>query len=324
MTTPAQDASYIGVDISGKTLGAALVGREGRVRERREAALDADSISAQVSRLVSELRDAAGGAGVAGLGVGVTGLVNPRTGRVVVSTDLPSIVRSDLRAELSQATGLDVLLENDANAAAYGEYVAGAGAGSRNMFYVTIGTGVGGAIIIDGRLWRGDSGFAGEVGHITIQPDGAQCSCGNNGCLETMASGPNIVRRTQDRLLRDSTSSLSRLGLKRDFTASDVAHAANEGDDFALLMIERTGRYIGTAIAAVINLLNIQRIVLGGGVMDAGKLILDPIIREAERRSFQPCFEATQIVAATLGADAVPTGAAMLARDGASHAGASA
>ena len=316
MTTPVPDASYIGVDISGATLGAALVDAAGRVLERREAALDADSVSAQVSRLVAELRDA-GGTTVSGLGVGVTGLVNPQTGRVLVSTDLPGIVRSDLRAELSQATGLDVLLENDANAAAYGEYVAGAGRGSRHMFYVTIGTGVGGAIIVDGRLWRGDSGFAGEVGHITIQPDGAQCSCGNNGCLETVASGPNIVRRTRDRLLRDSTSSLSRLGLKRDFTAADVAHAANEGDDFALMMLERTGRHIGTAIAAVINLLNIERIVLGGVIMEAGEHILSAVIREAGRRSFQPCFEATQIVAATLGPDSVPTGAAVLARDAA-------
>jgi glucokinase len=108
---------------------------------------------------------------------------------------------------------------------------------------------------------------------------------------------------------------LSRLGLKKNFTADDVAHQANEGDDFALMMIERTGRYIGTGVASVINLLNIERIVLGGGVMDAGQLILNPIIQEAKRRAFQPCFEATEIVAGTLGRDAITIGAAMLARD---------
>jgi glucokinase len=314
MSNPSPDTSYIGIDVSGTTLQAALVSADGRVVGRRKAALDPEAAAQQVARLVAELRDAGAGT-VSGLGVGVTGLVNPKSGRVVVSTDLPGIVRADLRAELARATGLDVLLENDANAAAYGEYVAGAGRGSRNMFYVTIGTGVGGAIILDGRLWRGDAGFAGEVGHITIQPDGVQCVCGNVGCLETVASGPNIVRRTQERLMRDSTSSLSRLGLKRDFTAADIAHAANEGDDFALLMLERTGRHIGQGIAAVINLLNIERIVLGGTIMEAGDLILGPVIREAGRRSFQPCFESTQIVAATLSADAVPVGAAMLARD---------
>lgn len=320
MTTPSPDSNYIGVDVSGTTLVAALVSREGRVVERREAALERDGVTRQVARAVSELRDAGGGS-VAGVGVGVSGLVSPKTGRVVVSNDLPALSRGDLRAELSQATGFDVLVENDANAAAFGEFTAGAGVGSRNLFYVTIGTGIGGAIIIDGRLWRGDSGFAGEFGHITIDPDGVECVCGNTGCLETVASGPNIVRRTQERLQRDSTSSLSRLGLKRDFTASDVAQAANDGDDFALLMLERTGRYIGTAIAAVINLLNIERIVLGGVIMEAGDLILAPIIREARKRSFQPCFESTQIVAATLARDAVPVGAAMLARDAAGSIG---
>ena len=115
--------------------------------------------------------------------------------------------------------------------------------------------------------------------------------------------------------MRDSTSSLSRLGLNTNFTAADIAHEAKNGDDFAALMMARTGRYIGTAIASVINLLNTERIVLGGGVMEAGELILNPIIREAGRRAFQPCFEATQIVAAALGTDAVSIGAALLARD---------
>ncbi|HLL14243.1 MAG TPA: ROK family protein [Pyrinomonadaceae bacterium] len=322
MSTVTPVSNYIGIDISGTSLCAALVSHEGQVIARREAALLAapDKLPAQLTALVSELRDAA--PNVAALGLGVPGLVSPETGRVVVSSDLPSVVRADLQSELARATNLPIALVNDANAAAYGEYIAGAGRGSRNMFYVTLGTGIGGALILDGKLWYGDSGFAGEFGHITIDREGIECTCGNTGCLETVASAPNIVRRTHERLVRDSTSSLTRLGLNKNFTAADIAHAANEGDDFALLMIERTGRYIGTAIAAVINLLNIQRIVLGGGVMDAGKLILDPIIREAGRRSFQPCFEATQIVAATLGGDAVPTGAAMLARDLASHAGA--
>jgi glucokinase len=319
MATPEASAKYIGVDVSGTTFYAALVGADAQVLERREEALERDNVAAQAARAVTGLRDAGGG--VAGIGVGVTGLVDPRTNRVIVSTDVPSLARSDLRAELSRAAGLEVLIENDANAAAYGEFVAGAGRGSRNLFYATIGTGVGGALILDGRLWRGESGFAGEFGHITIDPDGAQCSCGNTGCLETVASAPNIVRRTQERLRRDGTSSLSRLGLKRDFDASDVAHAAREGDDFALMMLERTGRHIGQGLAAVINLLNIERIVLGGVIMEAGQLLLDPVIREAGRRSFQPCFESTQIVAASLARDAVTVGAAMLARDAGKNGG---
>ncbi|MDQ3685713.1 MAG: ROK family protein [Acidobacteriota bacterium] len=314
-------ANYIGVDLSGTTLCAALVSGAGQIIERREMTLDGDNVAAQVARITAELRDAA--PHIASLGVGVPGLVNRETDRVVVSVDLPSVVRGDFHAEVERATGLKVELENDANAAAYGEYVAGAGRGSRNMFYVTIGSGIGGALIIDGKLWLGTSGFAGEFGHITIDPEGNECTCGNIGCLETYASAPNIVRRTHERLFRDGTSSLSRLSLNRDFTASDIAHEAMNGDDFALLMIERTGRYIGTAVAAVINLLNPERIVLGGGVMEAGDLILDPVIKEAGRRSFQPCFESTQIIAATLGPAAVSIGAAMLARDAGRNGGAS-
>jgi glucokinase len=180
-----------------------------------------------------------------------------------------------------------------------------------------IGNGIGGAIILDGKLWTGSSGFAGEVGHITIDTEGIECVCGNTGCLETVASAPSIVRRARERLHRDSTSSLSRLGLNKDFTADDVAHEANEGDDFALMMIERTGKYIGTGVASVINLLNIEKIILGGGVMDAGQAILNPIIQEAKRRAFQPCFEATEIVAGKLGKDAITIGAATLAHDAA-------
>ncbi|HZT59517.1 MAG TPA: ROK family protein [Pyrinomonadaceae bacterium] len=313
---PQNQQQYVGVELCAATARAALVSASGEVAARREAALAGEDLAAQIARLVSELRDSAG-ARVAAVGVGVPGLVNPRTGRVVISSDIPSVVRADLRAELSKATGLPVALDNDANAGAVGEYVAGAGRGSRNMFYVTIGTGIGGAIIIDGKLWRGASGFAGEFGHITIDPEGIECACGNVGCLETVASAPNIVRRTHERLLRDSTSSLSRLGLNKNFTAADIAHAARDGDDFAALMMERTGRYIGTGLAAVINLLNTERVVLGGGVMDAGELIIDPIIREARRRSFQPNFESTQILAATLGPDATPIGAALIARDAA-------
>ena len=310
--------SFIGIDVYSPALRAALVKADGVVVERREVALDPEaSIAPQVAHVVAELRDAAGATPAVSLGLGVPGLIDLQTNRVVVSSDLPAVLRGDLGAELRQATGLPAVLVNDANAAAYGEYMVGAGRGGRNMFYVTIGAGVGGALILDGKLWLGATGFAGEFGHITIDPEGNECVCGNRGCLETFAAAPNIVRRTHDRLNRDGTSSLSRLSLNKNFTATDIAREARNGDDFALMMIERTGKYIGTAVAAVINLLNIERIVFGGGVMEAGELILDPITREAKRRSFQPCFEVTQLVAATLGADAVLVGAALLARDAA-------
>ncbi|HEV8134905.1 MAG TPA: ROK family protein [Pyrinomonadaceae bacterium] len=305
----------IGMHFSGPRLQAALINDAGQVLERREATISPKTMIQQVASIARELGSQGGD--VSALGFGIPGLVNRQTDVVIVSPDLPTGIRENLHKELTEATGLRVELENDANAAAYGEFKVGAGVGSHNIFYMMIGNGIGGAIILDGKLWTGTSGFAGEVGHITIDTEGIQCVCGNTGCLETVASAPSIVRRARERLHRDSTSSLSRLGLNKDFTADDVAHEAKEGDDFALMMIERTGKYIGTGVASVINLLNIEKIILGGGVMDAGSLILNPIIQEARRRAFQPCFEATQIVAGTLGRDAITVGAAMLARDAA-------
>ena len=310
MTTPS--SNFIGINVSGTQARAALIDQAGELLETKVAEITPKQIIPQLAALVEDL---ARRGPVASIGVAIPGLVNRQTDRVIAPRDMPSAMVEDLHAQLMQATGLRVELENDANAAAYGEYKAGAGLGARNMFYMMIGNGIGGAIIVDGKLWTGASGFAGEVGHITIDTEGLECVCGNTGCLETVASAPSIVRRARERLYRDNTSSLSRLALNKSFTAEDVAHQAKEGDDFALMMIERTGKYIGTGVATVINLLNIERIVLGGGVMDAGSLILNPIIQEAKRRAFQPCFEATQIVAAKLGLDAAPIGAALLARD---------
>jgi glucokinase len=311
--SPHTDPTFIGIELCGSKLRGATVDNEGVISERKEVVVQPESFVAQVTDLVNALRH--DGNNVSAVGIAIPGLVNRQSDRVITSSHLPPKVRENLHAEVMEATGLRIELENDANAAAYGEYKVGAGRGSRDMFYITIGQGIGGAIILDGKLWTGSSGFAGEVGHITIDTEGSECVCGNTGCLETVASAPNIVRRANERLNRDSTSSLSRLAMNKDFTADDMAHEAMEGDDFASMMIERTGKYIGTGVASVINLLNIERIVLGGGVMKAGDLILNPIIQEAKRRAFQPCFEATEIIAASLGEDATTIGAAMLARD---------
>jgi glucokinase len=312
MTTPR--TNYIGINISGTQVRAALVDQDGALIDTKVAQVAPKELISQLAGMIEQLRSKGS---IAAIGVAIPGLVNRQTDRVIAPRDLPPTIVEDLHGELTRASGLRVELENDANAAAYGEYKVGAGRGARNMFYMMIGNGIGGAIILDGKLWTGASGFAGEVGHITIDTEGLECVCGNTGCLETVASAPSIVRRAHERLIRDSTSSLSRLALNKTFTAEDVAHQANEGDDFAHMMIERTGKYIGTGVASVINLLNIELVVLGGGVMDAGSLILNPIIQEVKRRAFQPCFEATEIVAAKLGLDGAPIGAALLARDAA-------
>ena len=320
-TIPTSESVFIGLDLGGTTLKAALVSATGellyesRVDSERERS---DRLLAQITETASALRDHPQGAGrVASIGIGVPGLVNRKTNRIEVLTNLPALAEVDLIGELSRATGLPVVLDNDANAAAYAELQVGAARGRSDVFFVTLGTGIGSGLIINGHIYRGAAGFAGEFGHMTIDPEGIECGCGNVGCLETIASGPNIVRRTRERLYRDRTSSLSRLAIPRDreFTAEDIARAAREGDEMAQVMMERTGMFLGIALAAVINLLNIEMVVMGGGVMEAGELILRPTIKETRRRAFPPSFNSCEIVIARAGPSAGMIGSALLARD---------
>jgi len=294
------------------TMRGVVISEAGETIASRDAVYEPENLISAITDLTNGLRESGE---LKSVGLAIPGLVNRETDRVLFSTGLPFTAQDHIHAELMQATGLRFELENDANAAAYGEYKAGAGRDARDIFYIGIGDAIGGAIILDGTLWTGASGCAGEIGHITINTDGAECVCGNVGCLETIASGPNLVRRARERLNRDSTSSLSRLAMQEEFTAGDVALEATNGDDFAIMMLERTGRSIGIAVASMINLLSIERIILGGTIMEAGDLILKPIVEEARKRSFQPCFEATKIVPALLGVNGVAIGAALLARD---------
>lgn len=297
------DSTYICVDLSDATIRAAIVMSSGEILERREVGLENENLISEVSAVVSNLREEYPQA--QGICIGLPGIVSRETRRVLVSSALPILVEEDLYKLLSESTGLPVTLENDANAAAFAEYVLGAGQSSRNMFYATIGAGVGGAIIFEGKLWTGTNGFAGEFGHIVIDPEGTE--------LEAVASAAGIIRRTRARLERDNTSSLSTLSMNPSFTVTDIVNAAGEGDDFAKMMLERTGKFIGMTIASVINLLNIERIVLGGAVMEAGDLVLNPLKEEAQRLAFKPCYESTEIVTAALSSDAVVLGAMLLA-----------
>lgn len=304
--------NFAGIEVALATLRGVLLSEAGAVIARHESSYEPENLIKAIVDLSGSLREAGE---IASVGLAIPGLVNRETDRVLISTGLPFTAQEHIHSELMQATGLRFDLENDANSAAYGEYKAGAGRDARDIFYIGIGDAIGGALILDGRLWTGASGCAGEIGHVTIDTEGAECICGNTGCLETTASGPNIVRRARERLNRDSTSSLSSLATQEEFTVADLARAANNGDDFSIMMLERTARSIGIAVASIINLLSIERIILGGPIMEAGELILNPIIAEAGKRSFQPCFEATRIVAAELGADGVAIGAALLAKD---------
>lgn len=239
------------------------------------------------------------------IGLTIPGLINRDTRRVAFSAAFPEHQEVDLLTELEKVTKLKILIENDANAAAYGEYMLGAGRESRSMFYVTLGAGVGGAFIFDGKIWHGTNGFAGEFGYLAIDEDGTR--------LEEVASATNIIRRTRSRFHQDSTSSLGKMP-EAEITVADVVREARDGDDFSQLMLERTGGYVGTAIAGVINLLNIDKIVIGGEVMQAEDVVLNAIVEKARQLSFKPSFETTQIVVGELGTNATAVGVALLSK----------
>lgn len=312
---------FIGVDLGGTTVKVALVNREGRILTQKRSATEGDTAESLLTQIVSLVRETASSAEAGGrveaVGIGLPGLVNARLGEIELLPNLPNVSTKGFLPELKKRLALPAAADNDANVAGYAEHQCGAGAGHTNLLFVGLGTGVGSGLVINNRIYRGTAGFAGEFGHTTVDPEGLECVCGNQGCIETIASAPNIVRRARARLFHDSTSSLSRLGLTPGgkFTSEDVANAAAEGDELAQLILERTGTFLGIALANAINLLSFDMVVLGGGVMAAGDLILKPAVDEVRRRAFKPSFRECKFALAKLGSDAGMIGAALLGRD---------
>jgi len=295
---------FVGIEISNAALNAVVIGENDDIVETRAALLpDPDSLLPHLIELIDGLNKGVGGFNR--IGIAVPGLVDRATGRVAFSANIPRHSDFDLASEVRSATDFPAVIENDANAAAFAEFQLGAGRGSRNLFYATLGDGVGGAFIFDGEIWRGASGFAGEFGYVPINSEGAR--------LEEVASAANIIRRTRNRFSQDSTSSLNKIG-EESINLTDIIAAAEREDDFAQMMLERTGMYVGTAIASVINLLNVETIVVGGAIMEAKHLVLDALVERARELSFAPSFESTSIVEGELGQNAAAIGAALVCK----------
>jgi glucokinase len=300
-----RECSFVGIEVSfSEYTAVGLASDNTIVASERAPVTDLENPVGDLAAFIDSLK--AKHTSCRGFGVAVPGLVRRGTGLVAYSTHIPGHAGVDIAETVKSKSGVEAVIENDANAAAYAEYKLGAGRGSRHMFYATIGRGVGGALIVDGRIWHGVAGFAGEFGYIAVNSDGMR--------LEDLASADSIVRRTRNRFHQDNTSSLNKVS-ERSMTIVDILSAASQNDDFARLMIERTGAYVGTAVAGVINLLNIETVVIGGPTMQAGELLLDSIIRSARELSFSPSFESTQILAGELGDLAAATGAALLASE---------
>lgn len=292
----------VGIEVSHSAIRAVCLRRNGKINDAVKAALSgADDKFVQVVAFINEIKNRFGK--FEKIGIAVPGLVHGETRRVAYSKQFPEHEEVDFLDLLESNTNLKVLVDNDANAAAYGEFTLGAGRGSSSMFYATIGSGVGGAFIFDGKIWRGASGFAGEFGHIVVNSEGLK--------LEDLASSENIVRRTKARFHQDQTSSLNKIGEEK-ITLADIVKAARNEDDFAQMMLVRTGTYVGTAIAGVINLLNVETIVIGGEIIQEEIPVLEAIVERAKEMSFAPSFENTKIIESKLGENAAAAGAALL------------
>ncbi len=310
----------IGVDIGGTSVKLGLVSARGRVlaratfltgrsagRERTLEALTGRGRELQVRARRLGLR-------VAGLGIGAPGAIDVERGRVYFFPNLPGWKDTPLRALLERRLSLRVRLDNDANAMAFGEYVFGAGQGARNVIALTLGTGVGGGIIFDGRLFHGPAYSAAEIGHLVINEDGPRCACGNNGCIETYVGNGYFVRMVRAEL-RAGARSVLRRWVETDgeeLTPLLVSQAARRGDLFARQVWRRTGEHLGTALVGLVNILNPERIILGGGIAQNRAFLFPAIRRTIRKKAFPIAARSVRVIPAALGVDAGLVGAAAL------------
>lgn len=304
----------IGIDVGGTKVNAFRVGRDGFILDRSSAPTPAADPEATLATMI-ELAHGVRSDDVVAVGVGAAGLVHVADG---VLRFAPNLAWRDMAIaeRMRAALGLPCQVDNDATAAAYGEYRFGAGRGYRHLLLVTVGTGIGGGIVSDGRLFRGAHGFAAEIGHVIVDPAGPLCGCGNHGCWEQVAAGRAIGRLGRETARTSEGSTLRRLagGDPEQVTGEHVTEAARRGDAAAVRILAEVGRRLGEGIGGLVNILDPQVVVVGGGAILAGDLLLDPA-----RAAFRDAVEAPEhrppvpIVAAELGNDAGGVGAASLA-----------
>ncbi len=319
----AAEPLILGVDLGGTKILAAVVDPKGKMVSRDHSVTPASKGPEAVVQAILESADRAlSQAGIRStdlltIGVGAPGLSDPEAGVLFTSPNLPGWEDVPLGDIVEGKFGKRVFLINDANAAAVGEFYFGAGRTARNFIYVTVSTGIGGGIMIDGRIYTGSTGTAGEIGHMTIDPQGPPCNCGNIGCWEQLGSGTALAREARLNILAGARTSILDLagGDMEKVNAEAIHRAAQNGDSLAMELIARTGMYVGIGLANLINLFNPELIVIGGGLSNIGDMLLEPAYREAERRSFKQSFRAVRFRRAELGRNSGVLGAAAFAHE---------
>lgn len=317
MTSPV----VLGLDIGGTKLAAGVGTLTGEVLGwQLEPTRPEEGPLAVMARLIEMGRRAIADAGVPlaavkAVGIGCGSPLNRQTG-VVSPSHLPDWVDVPVTQMVTEALGIPAYLENDANAAALGEHRFGAGQGVRNMVYLTVSTGIGGGVILDGRLWRGERDAAGEIGHTSVAWNGRQCRCGRRGCLEAYASGTGIAERAREAVLAGEASGLTALaGDVSRITAAHVVAAARQGDPVAVRVWEETVQVLAAGITNAANTLAVELVVLGGGVTRAGDALFEPVKRLVANQLFRPLPEVVTVVPARLGEQVGVLGAAAVALD---------
>lgn len=312
-------AYVIGMDLGGTFIKAAALDPNGNVNARSRVPTEVkggrEKVVANMLTIVKDLEREMGGKTPTGLGVGVPGVLDLEGGIVIKSPNFPDWNGFPLREKLLKTLPYPVVLENDANAAAVGEQWLGAGRGEASFLFITLGTGVGGGLIINGALWKGTKGKAGEFGHLVVEPDGPLCGCGGHGCLEVYASAQGTVRMVRDALRGGKASLIGELADKGEKVIDPelVAQAALQGDSLALEVYRKLGRYLGIAIVDVINLLDIKCFILGGGISHAFPYFIGPLMQEVKERIFGISGEEIRVIKAQCGEDAGLLGAGYLA-----------
>jgi glucokinase len=295
----------IGVDLGGTNLRAAAISRDGRILDKiassTQPSAGRDAVISDIVKGIVTVRDRIGNSSrLAGVGIGVPGFILIEEGFIVGSNNLPDLEGFPVRNEIERRLGTPVILENDANAAALGEKWIGAGKDVNDLILLTLGTGVGGGIISDGRVMHGKVGMAGELGHLTVVPNGNPCGCGNFGCLEKHASATAI------------TAMARMLSLGENLTAEEVYQLAADGNEKAMMAFHAMGSALGIALANLINIFNYPLYLLSGGMLPAWDLFAPAMMAEVERRSFTFRNAPTKIDKAILGNEAGLYGAAYL------------
>jgi glucokinase len=306
----------VGIDVGGTNIVAGTVAEDGSavlgvVSEPTFSEQGPDAVVARIVRLARASVAQAGVKEVAGVGIGSPGPLDTKSGIVLLTPNL-GWVNMPLRDRVSSALGWPAALDNDANCAIYGEWWRGAARGADHVVGLTIGTGIGGGIILHGAIYHGASDIAGEIGHMTIDSTGRRCKCGNYGCLEAYASGPAIAARAVEGIQTGAETALPQYvgGDLSKITAQVVYEAANDGDLFALEVVRDTAKFLGAGVANIINIFNPQVVVICGGVTLAGDTLFLPLRSEVKRRAFKPAVDVCRILPGALPGTAGVVGAA--------------